>query len=128
MTRSEPGRTIHWVGSSLDDLRSFPEEVQDVIGYALYLAQCDEKHSSLKALRGSLHGMMQVSDPYQGNAYRVVYTNKFRGSIYVLHAFQKKATRGTATPRPEVKLILRRMRLAQEHHRSKGKQNGHGRV
>ena len=128
MTLSRPERTIHWVGSSSDDLRSFPKEVQDVIGYALYLAQCDEGHPSLKALRGSLHGMMQVSDTHQGNAYRAVYTSKFRGSIYVLHAFQKKATRGTATRRQDVELIRRRMRLAQEHHRCKEKRDGHGQV
>ena len=96
------------------------------MGYALYLAQCGEHHPSVKPLRGSLRGLMQVSDSYQGNAYRIVYTSKLRGSIYVLHAFQKKAKRGTATPGTDVKLIQGRLRLAMEHHRSKGERTGHG--
>ncbi len=32
-------KPVQWLGSSQDDLREFPEEVRDVIGYALYLAQ-----------------------------------------------------------------------------------------
>ena len=95
------------------------------MGYALYLAQCGERHPSVKSLRGSLRGLMQVSDSYQGNAYRIVYTSKLRGSLYVLHAFQKKSKRGTETPRTDVELIQRRLRLAMEHHRSKGEQTGH---
>jgi phage-related protein len=34
-----------------------------------------------------------------------VYTLKLRGAIYVLHVFQKKSTRGIATPRREIELI-----------------------
>jgi len=103
---------IHWVGSSLEDLRSFPDPVQDVMGYALYLAQCSERHGAAKPLRGFLRGLMEVRDSYQGNAYRVVYTAKLWGVIYVLHAFQKRATRGTATPRHHLQLIRKRYRLA----------------
>jgi len=43
---------FHWVGSSLEDLRSFPEEVQDGMGYALYLAQCGERHGGAKTRSG----------------------------------------------------------------------------
>jgi phage-related protein len=39
-------KSVEWVGSSLEDLKEFPEEVQQVVGYALYLAQCGEKHLS----------------------------------------------------------------------------------
>jgi phage-related protein len=31
-------KSVEWVGSSLEDLKEFPEEVQQVVGYALYLA------------------------------------------------------------------------------------------
>src|SRR5712691_7018505 len=34
-----PLKPAYWVGSSLKDLRACPEEVQDVVGYALFLAQ-----------------------------------------------------------------------------------------
>jgi len=111
---------IQWVGSSLDDLRSFPEAVRDVMGYALYLAQCGERHGAVKLLRGQLRGLKQVSYSYLGNAYRVVYTSRLRGAVCVLHAFRKKAKRGTATPSADVDLIKRRYRLAKGHQQSTG--------
>ena len=118
--RQQPEMPIHWIGSSLDDLRLFPEPVQDVMGYALYLAQCGERHAAAKSLRGQLRGMMQVSESHLGNAFRVVYTNKLRGAVYVLHAFLKKSKHGKATPRADVDLIQRRYHLAQRHYESKG--------
>ena len=45
-------KPVEWVGSSLEDLKEFSEDVQQVIGYALYLAQCGEKHPSAKPLKG----------------------------------------------------------------------------
>ncbi|HEY6659854.1 MAG TPA: hypothetical protein VI031_01885 [Pyrinomonadaceae bacterium] len=32
-------KSIVWIGSSLRDLRLFPDEVKEIIGYALYQAQ-----------------------------------------------------------------------------------------
>ena len=32
-------KPVEWVGSSYKDFRSFPDLVQDVMGFALYLAQ-----------------------------------------------------------------------------------------
>ncbi len=45
-------KPLFWVGSSKNDLRQFPEEVQDEVGYALYQAQIGEKHKDAKPLRG----------------------------------------------------------------------------
>ena len=39
---------LAWIGRSRDDLKEFPEDVQDVIGYALYLAQIGRKHPDAK--------------------------------------------------------------------------------
>ncbi len=32
-------KSIHWIGTSLRDLKAMPDMVQDTLGYALYLAQ-----------------------------------------------------------------------------------------
>lgn len=56
-------------------------------------------------------------DDFDGNAYRAVYTIKFSKAIYVLHAFQKKSKRGIATPKAEVDLIKRRLRMAAEYNK-----------
>ncbi|WP_442943673.1 hypothetical protein [Nostoc sp.] len=45
-------KLVEWVGSSLEDLKEFPEKVRQVVGYALYLAQSGEKHPSAEPLKG----------------------------------------------------------------------------
>ncbi|AFY72788.1 hypothetical protein Syn7502_00640 [Synechococcus sp. PCC 7502] len=45
-------KPVEWIGSSLDDLKDFPDEVQQVVGYALYIAQCGDKHPAAKPLKG----------------------------------------------------------------------------
>jgi phage-related protein len=49
---SSPLKTIVWIGSSRTDLKVFPAEVKDVMGYALYQAQLGLKVASAKPLRG----------------------------------------------------------------------------
>jgi phage-related protein len=39
---------------------------------------------------------------------------RLAGAVYVLHAFQKKARRGIATPRRDLELIRVRLRRAEE--------------
>lgn len=34
-----PDRRLVWIGSSKHDLKAFPPDVQDVMGFALWLAQ-----------------------------------------------------------------------------------------
>ena len=37
-------KPLVWMGSSRKDLKTFPEEFQDLLGYTLYLAQMGGKH------------------------------------------------------------------------------------
>lgn len=105
------------MGKSLEDLRDFPEEVQQVVGYALYLAQCGEKHPSAKPLKGFKGaGLLEVVEDFDGDTYRAVYTVKLAGVIYVLHAFQKKSKQGIATPKQDIELIEARLKRAKEHY------------
>lgn len=90
--------------------------MQDVVGYALHLAQLGEHALSAKRLRGSLGGMVEIVDDFDGNTYRAVYTVKLAGVVYVLHVFQKKSTRGIATPQREIALVRERYARAKAHH------------
>jgi len=45
-----------------------------------------------------------------------VYTPKIGNVIYALHAFQKKSTRGIATPKTEIALIRQRLKEAYVHY------------
>jgi phage-related protein len=110
-------KPVEWVGSSLEDLKTFPEEVQQVVGYALYLAQCGEKHPSAKPLKGFKGaGVLEVVENFDKDTYRAVYTVKLAGVVYVLHAFQKKSKQGIATPKQEIDLIETRLKRAKEHY------------
>jgi len=51
------------------------------------------------------HTVMEIVAPFDGNTWRMVYTVRFHGFVYVLHAFQKKSKTGIATPKAEIDLI-----------------------
>jgi phage-related protein len=114
-------KPVEWVGSSRKDLRTFPEEVKNDIGLALWFAQLGDKHPSAKVLRGfGGAGVLEVVDDYDGDTYRAVYTVKFADAIYVLHCFQKKSKQGRETPQQDKDLIRERFKRAE--HKSKQKE------
>jgi len=107
-------KPVVWVGSSRDDLRAFPDPVQDHIGFALYVAQRGGKHASAKVLSGfGGAGIVEVVKDFRGDTFRAVYTVRYSDSVYVLHAFQKKSKTGRETPRRDVELIHQRLRQAE---------------
>jgi len=111
---------VEWVGSSYKDFRSFPDLVQDSMGFALYMAQIGRMHGSAKPLKGfGGAGVVEVVDDHQGDTYRAVYTVKFDSAVYVLHAFQKKSKKGTKTPQEEIELIKRRLKAAEIDYKSR---------
>jgi phage-related protein len=104
------------MGDSLVVLRAFPKAVQEEIGYALYKAQVGEKHERAKPLKGFGSGVLEAVSDHRGDTFRAVYTVRLAGKVYVLHAFQKKSTRGIATPKSELRLVQQRLKRAIELH------------
>jgi phage-related protein len=108
-------KPLRWIASALDDLKDFPEDVQDVMGYALDLAQHDQKHPDAKPLKGfSGAGVLEIVDDFDGDTYRAIYTVKFEGFVYLLHCFQKKSKHGIATAKQDIDLVKKRLKFAQE--------------
>ena len=91
----------------------FPDQVKDGLGAALSVAQFGRKHPAAKPWKGEGPGVLEIVEDHRGDTYRAVYTVRFAEAIYVLHAFQKKATHGIATSRRDVDLVNRRLRAAQ---------------
>jgi len=109
----EAARPLRWIGTSRDDLREFPEPVRRRVGGALSEAQLGGKAPYAKPLKGfGGAGVLEIVDDFDGDTYRAVYTVKFAHAVYVLHAFQKKAKRGIATPKSELDLIEHRLKRA----------------
>ena len=109
---------MHWIGSALEDVRSFPQLVRRVVGQALDDAESGNEHPHAKALKGfGGRSVLEVVKDHDGDTYRAVYTVRVRRAIYVLHAFQKKSKKGIATPKHEIDLIRDRLRRAEAHYR-----------
>ncbi len=102
-------KPLFWIGPSKDDLLAFPEAVKDQIGTALSVAQFGGKHPHAKPWKGEGPGVFEVVEDHRADTYRAVYTVRFEGVVYVLHAFQKKSPSGIKTPRKDVDLIRRRL-------------------
>jgi phage-related protein len=92
------------------------------MGYALYFAQQGDKHPAAKPLKGFPGAsVLEIVEDHDGDTYRAMYTVKFAGAIYVLHAFQKKAKKGIATPKRDVALVRSRLKLAEAHFKKEQK-------
>lgn len=107
-------KTLVWIGSSKEDLRSLPTDVRRVFGQAIDDAEWGGEHPAAKALKGfGGRSVLEVVDDYDGDTFRAVYTVRFAGAVYVLHVFQKKAKKGIATPKHELDLVHARLKAAE---------------
>lgn len=105
-------KPLHWVGSAKADFLDFPEEVRSDMGYALGVAQLGGKHPHAKPWKGEGSGVLEVVESHDGNAYRAIYTVRFEGVVYVLHAFQKKSPSGIRTAQGDIDLVRERLKRA----------------
>ena len=107
-----------FVGSSRKDLRAFPGKVRQEIGQALFEVQLGDHPVSAKPLKGFGSGVLEIRDNFDGDTYRAIYTVRFAGVLYVLHAFQKKSTKGISTPQRHLDLVRQRLREAETIHKA----------
>ena len=117
--KAEPRRPkpVFWVASSRKDLKWFPKVVRQTFGQALFDAQTGGKHPDARPLKGFQGaGVLEVVEDDDGSTYRAVYTIKFAGAVYVLHAFQKTSKRGIKTPMEEIEKVKIRLKQAEGHH------------
>ena len=109
-------KPIWWAGRSKDAFEQFPHEVKEDVLYALEEAQWGGKALSAKPLKGFRGaGVLEIIENHAGDAYRAVYTVKFKEAVCVLHAFQKKSKRGIRTPRREMRIIEANLRGLMEY-------------
>ena len=118
-------KPLKWIGSAKRDLDSMPEDVKDLFGHAIDLAQAGGKHQDAKALSGfGSAGVLEVVEDFHSDTYRAVYTVKFAGWVYVLHCFQKKSKSGIKTPKEDMDMINARLKAAKQDFENWQKQKG----
>ena len=112
-----PRKPLEPVGSSLDDLTGFPDWAKLKFGRQLNVAQWGERPPLAKPLRGfGGADVLQLSESGEGGTFRVVFTVRFDGDIYLLHAFHKKSKRGGETPAADLDQVQRRLKMAGQLH------------
>lgn len=96
-------KIIRWLGSTLEDLKSLPFEVQNKIGYALYEAQLGQMPYCAKKFKG-LNGVFELVCDFNRCTYRTICSVK-HDYLYVLHVFKKKSMIGIKVPKNDIAMI-----------------------
>jgi phage-related protein len=105
----KPFKPLVWLGSSLDDLRSFSADAQDVLGRALHRVQLGLAPSDWKPMSSIGAGVSEIRAHVRGE-YRVIYVARFAEAIYVLHSFQKKTRK---TSQRDLEIAKARLAIAE---------------
>lgn len=97
-------KPLRFVGSSLNDLRSFPDDARRAAGFELRAVQNGLEPSDWKPVRAVGSGVREIRIHVRGE-WRVIYVAQRIDAVYVLHAFGKK---GRKTSRQDIELARRR--------------------
>ncbi len=109
-------KPIEWMGPTKEDISVMPDPVKRDFGQALFFAQGGEKHRLAKPMPSFKAKVYEILSDHNTDTYRCVYTVMFPLAVYVLHAFQKKSTKGIKTPKPDIHLIEERLKTAKQHY------------
>src|SRR5262245_48227249 len=87
-------KPLKFVGSSLEDLRNFPDQARRAAGFELRAVQDGLEPSNWKPMSTIGPGVKEIRVNLLG-AWRVIFVTKLQDAIYVLHAFQKKTQKAS---------------------------------
>ena len=108
-------KSLIWVGGSKPDLKALPVRLQKQFGVALDIIRQGLLPEGVKPLKGKQKGAVQLSEDYDGDTYRAVYTAELEYAVYVLHCFKKKSKSGIATPQADLDVIEARLKAARAY-------------
>ena len=79
-------KPITWVGDSLEQVRTFPDDARRDAGFESGEVQKGLDPSDWKPMTGVGAGVRKIRI-HAENEYRMMYVAKFAQAIYILHAF-----------------------------------------
>ena len=97
---------IIWLGSSFEDLLTFPKEAKQSVGYNLDKIQRGQDPSDWKPISSIGKGVKEIRI-HSDNEYRVIYLAQREEGIYVLHSFVKKTQK---TSSKDIELAKKRFK------------------
>ena len=110
LVRSRDTRPISWLKAARKTFSAFPKGARDETWRALTTAAEGHKDDIAKPMKGFGSGVFEVALTYRTDAYRTVYAPRLGDDVWVVHAFQKKATQGIKTPKKDLDLIRERLK------------------
>lgn len=99
-------KEIKWMGSSYKDIKNFPKEARQELGYNLDRLQRGLEPSDYKPMHVIGLGVKELRVHLE-NEYRAIYVVKYAKAIYVLHVFVKKTQK---TSKKDIELARGRFR------------------
>jgi len=99
-------KPLNFIGSSLDDLRNFPDEARKAAGFELYSVQSGLEPNDWKPMPSIGRGVKEIRIHVLGE-WRIIYVAKFEDAVYVLHSFQKKSQK---TNQNDIELARKRFK------------------
>ena len=107
-------KPIYWIGTSKEDISSFPMEAKRKAGFQLRAVQKGLKPSDFKPMSVIGKGVAEIR-VWTGDTYRVFYVAKFSEAVYILHAFGKKTQK---TSKKDIELGKQRYQQMLEFRKS----------
>lgn len=105
-------KPLIFVGTSLDDVKEFPEQVRREVGFDLWQVQTGFMPRDFKPMSIVGAGCFELRIHVRGE-WRVMFCVKRPEAVYVLHAFAKKAR---ATAKAGIEIAQRRFAQIEKHH------------
>jgi phage-related protein len=107
---SRDTRPISWIKAALKAFEKFPDKVRGDMEAALTIAAKGGKADTAKPMKGLGSAVMEIALKHDTDAYRAIYVTETAGSLWVVHAFQKKSKTGIKTPKQDVDLFRDRLK------------------
>jgi phage-related protein len=99
-------KEIIWLGSSLNDLKSFPRNAKSEAGYQLDSVQNGDQPDDFKPMNSIGKGVEEIRIN-EGGQFRVIYLARREEGVYVLHCFHKKTQK---TSKKDIELAKSRLK------------------
>jgi phage-related protein len=107
----KPDFKIRWLGDSHDRIKAFPMVVRHNLGADLRRVQQGLRPLDSAPMPGLGSGVYELRDEDLGSWYRVIYLKQTKGTVYVLHCFEKKTNQ---TSRQDVRAAQGRLKEANQ--------------
>ena len=99
--------SVVFMGDSLARLRAFPAGTRQDAGFQIDRVRREDYPNNWKPIKTIGQGVREIRIREKSGQFRVIYLASMEDSVYILHAFQKKARKSSKS---DIKLARKRLR------------------